>query len=185
MCSMFYGRLLTILFFDMMAMMEDPYLMYHLQNSFFLCEFMEAPHLLNFAGMRAISSYIIVYIFNVSLFFDCWMAMMEDTYLLHHLQHSFLLLGFTGAAHLLNQMQHCNLTLVGMRAINSLLLLCIIIAVVNCLVVKNIHGKLSTIVFFHMLGVLGDPYLLHHLHYSFSLWLLIYWTICNIATLHL
>ena len=74
MCSMFYGRLLTILFFHMMAMMEHPYLMHHLQKIFLLCEFMEAPYLLNylehcnlmFAGMLAINSYIAVFIFNIS-----------------------------------------------------------------------------------------------------------------------
>ena len=61
-----------------------------------------------------------------SFFFDCWLTMMEDTYLLHHLQHSFLLCEFTVAAYLLNHLQHCNLTFACMLAINSLLLLCFI-----------------------------------------------------------
>ena len=67
MCSMFHGWLLTILFFYMLAMIEDPYLLHHLQNSFLLCE-------------------------------------------------------FTEAAYLLNHLQHCNLTLAGLLAINYLLL---------------------------------------------------------------
>ena len=184
MCSMFHGRLLTILFFHMLAMMKDPYLLHHLQNSFLLCEFTEAPHLLNhlqhcnltFAGMLAINSSIVVFIFNV--FFLLWLlAGYDGRYLfIDYLQHSFLLFEFTVAAHLLYQLQQCNLTFACIFAL-ILSYSCALL-----LLLLTVLWLIFTIVFFHMLGVMEDPYLLHHLQHTFLLWLLIYWNICNIAT---
>ena len=67
------------------------------------------------------------------------------------------------AGHLLNHLQHCNLTFAGMLAVNSLLLLCVyfqclpfpLIVVVNCLTFKKyeVH-KLNSLLVLLMLILL-------------------------------